>query len=206
MKHQVDATLTAALKEAGSAAERAELLMRYMKRRGQTRYDESVTQLEHALQCAFLARQAGAADTTIIAALLHDIGHLITDEEDANGDFLMEDWHHETIGAECLAPFVVEPVIEAMRLHVLAKRYLCSTDRGYVNGLSRASRRSFNLQGGQMSLEELADFERHPYHELAVSVRRWDDGSKVAGWEVPLLETYRRPMEACMLPRNPWQA
>lgn len=199
MTLQIDDELSATLAAARSAPERAGALIAYMVRRGQARYDESVTQLEHALQCAYLARQAGAPAATIVAALLHDIGHFVTNEQDPSSDFLTEDWYHENLGADCLAPFMVEPVIAAIRSHVLAKRYLCTIDPGYLNGLSQASQRSYRLQGGMMSAEEVADFERHPFHQLAVSVRRWDDGGKVAGWNVPLLQSYQSDIEASMI-------
>jgi len=203
MRCSVDPTLAESLALAASPADRTAVLFQYMERRGQTNYDESVTQLEHSLQCAHLARQAGASHEHVAAALLHDIGHFLTSEHDANDGFLAEDWCHETVGADCLAPFVALPVIAAIRLHVLAKRFLCTTDPSYLDGLSRASQRSFRLQGGIMSAAEVAEFQKHPYHELAVRVRRWDDGGKVSGWDVPGLETYRSHCEACMLRTSP---
>jgi predicted HD phosphohydrolase len=199
MKCRVDDSLAESLALAATSSDRVTVLFDYMQRRGQTHYDESVTQLEHALQCACLARNAQASNEEIIAALLHDIGHFLTDEDDAHGDFFAEDWCHETLGADCLSRFIAKPVIAAIRMHVLAKRFLCSTEPSYLAGLSRASERSFRLQGGEMSDLELAEFRAHPYYEIALRVRRWDDGGKVADWNVPLLETYRPELEACML-------
>jgi len=201
MKRRIDPTLAESLTRAASPAQRADVLFDYMKRRGQTNYDESVTQIAHSLQCAYLARQAGASGESVGAALLHDIGHFLTDEHADNGDFLAEDWRHEAVGADCLAPFVVESVIQAIRLHVPAKRFLCATDPAYFDGLSRASQRSLEVQGGKMSPAEAAAFRENRWHELAVRVRRWDDGAKVAGWEVPPLESYRSELEACLLAR-----
>ena len=151
------------------------------------------------MQCAYLARQAGASGESVAAALLHDVGHFLTDEHDANGNFLEEDWNHETVGADCLVPFVVEPVIQAIRLHVAAKRFLCTTDPSYYDGLSRASQRSFEVQGGKMSPAEVAGFRANAFHELAVRVRRWDDGAKVVDWNVPPIEAYRAELEAILL-------
>jgi predicted HD phosphohydrolase len=200
MRLQVDDALETTLAAARSGPERASVLMEYMERRGQARYDESVTQLEHALQCACLARQAGAPAEGIVAALLHDIGHFITSEQDPRSNFHVEDWCHENLGADCLAPFMVEPVIAAIRLHVLAKRYLCTTNPDYTNGLSPASQRSLRLQGGLMAADEVVAFEKHLFHHFAIAVRRWDDGAKVAGWNVPLLQSYRSDIEASMIP------
>ena len=199
MMHRIDSTLAESLTRAATLAQRADVLFDYMKRRGQTNYDESVTQIEHSLQCAYLARQAGASGESVGAALLHDIGHFLTDEHADNGDFLAEDWRHEAVGGDCLAPFVVESVIQAIRLHVPAKRFLCATDPAYFDGLSRASQRSLEVQGGKMSPAEEAAFRENRWHELAVRVRRWDDGAKVAGWNVPPLESYRSELEASLL-------
>ncbi len=199
MMHRIDSTLAESLTRAATLAQRADVLFDYMKRRGQTNYDESVTQIEHSLQCAYLARQAGASGESVGAALLHDIGHFLTDEHADNGDFLAEDWRHEAVGGDCLAPFVVESVIQAIRLHVPAKRFLCATDPAYFDGLSRASQRSLEVQGGKMSPPEEAAFRENRWHELAVRVRRWDDGAKVAGWNVPPLESYRSELEASLL-------
>ena len=49
------------------------------ERLGDRSYGESITQNEHALQCAALARDAVASDALIIAALFHDVGHLALD-------------------------------------------------------------------------------------------------------------------------------
>lgn len=199
MTHRIDSTLAESLIRATSLAQRADVFFDYMKRRGQTNYDENVTQIEHSLQCAYLARQAGASGELVGAALLHDIGHFLTDEHADNGDFLAEDWRHESVGADCLAPFVVESVIQAIRLHVPAKRFLCATDPAYFDGLSRASQRSLEVQGGKMSPAEAAAFRENCWHEMAVRIRRWDDGSKVAGCEVPPLESYRLELESSLL-------
>ena len=43
---------------------------------------EAVTQLEHALQAATLAKNNNATDELITASLLHDIGHLLHDLPD----------------------------------------------------------------------------------------------------------------------------
>jgi predicted HD phosphohydrolase len=49
--------------------------------RGDRMYSgEPVTQLQHALQCGQLAEQDGASDELVVAAFLHDLGHLINDQ------------------------------------------------------------------------------------------------------------------------------
>ena len=126
-----------------TAAQKIDTLFNYMEKRGQSFYDEVVTQLEHALQCAALAQQHNASPTLITGALLHDVGHIILDEHSAREAFLDTDLSHEEVGAQYLEPFFPAAVTTPIRLHVPAKRYLCTTDASYHDGLSEASKRSF---------------------------------------------------------------
>lgn len=188
----IDSSLAESLDQSTTPTERINALFAYMQQRGQSNYDESVTQLEHALQAAFLARATSASPESVTAALLHDIGHFLIDEQD---DFHTQDWHHEALGAEHIGPYFVDAVTEPIRLHVAAKRYLCTVDPSYHHGLSPASQHSLTLQGGTMSSEEVSAFEDNPYHAVAVLLRRWDDGAKVPGLKVPALESYRQDIE-----------
>jgi len=165
-------------------------------RRGATAYfGESVSMSEHSLQAAYFAQQEAAPPALIIAALLHDVGHLI---DDVPGD--IHEWttdaRHEEVGSRWLARRFPASVSEPVRLHVPAKRYLCATDRGYYAKLSSASVLTLKLQGGPMSPDETACFEAEPFHREAVRVRRWDDAGKVAGLIVPGLADYRALIEA----------
>ena len=47
------------------------------KQRGHQAYGEGVTELQHALQAAYLAELDDAPDNLIVAAVLHDIGHFV---------------------------------------------------------------------------------------------------------------------------------
>ena len=197
MKAQVDATLASELSR-GTPARRVDALFAYMEKRGQSFYDESVTQLQHALQCARQAELAVADPVQVTAALLHDLGHFLVDENDEQADFLTEDLLHEEIGAEYLQPFFSEEVTEPVKLHVPAKRYICTTDTAYYDTLSRASKRSFQLQGGPMSAAEQAEFESSPHWRNAVRLRRWDDLAKVKSIRTPGLERYREAVQSCL--------
>jgi len=139
----------------------------------------AVCLLEHALQAAHLARNEGATDCEIAAALLHDIGHMLPGEP------------HEIEGQRWLAPHFPPEVVDCVRLHVAAKRYLCAKNPYYPGRLSEASVRSLERQGGLMTAEEAAAFEAEPHFRSAVRVRLWDDAAKVAGWEVAGVEEYR---------------
>ena len=156
---------------------------------GSLYFGEAVTQLEHALQTAALAERSGAPDALVVAALLHDIGHLLhgLDEQTADRGI---DARHEDVGESWLASRFSPAVSEPVRLHVAAKRYLCATDPVYVSGLSEASRQSLTLQGGPMRDSDVHAFERTPWAQDAIRLRRWDDAAKVPGLRVPDVSHY----------------
>jgi [1-hydroxy-2-(trimethylamino)ethyl]phosphonate dioxygenase len=164
--------------------------------RGQGAYfGEVVTETEHALQCAHLAEGSGAGSELIAAALLHDVGHLLH----GLGEDIAEqgrDGRHEEGGAAWLARHFGPAVVDPVRLHVAAKRYLCAVQPDYHAGLSPASRLSLGLQGGPFTPDEVRRFEQEPWFRSAVAVRRWDDVAKVPGLAVPGLEHYRKHLEA----------
>ena len=167
-----------------------EILGLFARRGAAAYHGESVSQTEHALQAAERAEREGAPDHLVVAALLHDLGHLL----DGQDEDLAErgiDGGHEEAGCAWLSRHFGPEVTEPIRMHVAAKRYLCAVDRSYLDGLSPASRLSLSLQGGPMSAPESAAFESHPAHGDAVRLRRWDDAAKVPGLDLPGLEHYR---------------
>ena len=171
-----------------------------LERRGGADYgSERVTQLQHALQSAALAEEAGADAALISAALLHDIGHLVHDLGAAPAARGIDD-RHELRGREWLAGRFGEDVAEPVRLHVNAKRYLTATDPGYFATLSPGSVRSLALQGGPFSRELAAGFIALPFAEAAVRLRRWDEAAKVPGKPTPRLKHFRHYLEASLRP------
>lgn len=181
---------------ATSAEQFVDDLLRFMREEGATRYDDAVSQLDHALQAAHLADRSNAPSSEVAAALLHDVGHLLLEEHDAQGDFLDVDLEHEIVGAEWLAQIFPLAVTDPIREHVNAKRFLCTVDERYRSRLSRASQRSLELQGGLMSQGELQNARELPHFESAIALRRRDDGAKVQNREVPDLEHYRALLES----------
>jgi phosphonate degradation associated HDIG domain protein len=166
-------------------------ILRLFARRGASAYHgEAVSQAEHGLQAAELAESEGASDALVVAALLHDVGHLL-DGQDEDLATRGIDGHHEEAGSRWLARHFGPEVIEPIRLHVAAKRYLCAVDPAYLEGLSPASRLSLAVQGGPMGSEERAEFEGNPFYRDAIRLRHWDDTAKVPGLDVPGLEHYR---------------
>jgi [1-hydroxy-2-(trimethylamino)ethyl]phosphonate dioxygenase len=160
-------------------------------------FGEPVSQQEHALQAAWLAEEEGTKESLVVAAVLHDIGHLLhglpeTIAEEGT------DAHHEEIGHAWLRRHFGPEVTEPVRLHVAAKRYLCAVEPEYFAQLSPASVQSLELQGGPMTAEEVTEFEANPFGRDAVLLRRWDDRAKISGWEVPDLEHYHVRLEAAV--------
>lgn len=158
--------------------------------RGDSDYGgEAVTQRTHALQAAYFARRAGASPALTVAALLHDVGHLLHDLPEDAPDQGVDD-RHEQLAAGWLADRFGPEVVEPARLHVAAKRYLCAVEPGYYEALSNPSKLSLQLQGGPMSPEEVERFRALPHGDAAVTLRRCDDSAKVPELEVPGLEEY----------------
>lgn len=166
------------------------VLIDLLRERGNSAYGgEAVTQGEHALQSAWLAEQAGASPASITAALLHDLGHLVHHLPDDSPEQGIDD-HHEVIAARRLSKMFDPAVVEPIRLHVAAKRYLCAVEPGYWESLSVPSRTSLELQGGPMSREEVDRFRENPHCDAAVSLRRWDDLAKTADLVTPSLDHF----------------
>jgi [1-hydroxy-2-(trimethylamino)ethyl]phosphonate dioxygenase len=160
-----------------------------------------VSQLEHALQAAALAQQSGASNALVIAALLHDIGHLIHDLGESPAEQGIDD-RHESLGSAYLSRLFPPDVSEPVRLHVPAKRYLVATEGTYSGRLSPDSVRSLALQDGPMSAEEQAAFQRETFWRDAVALRRFDEDAKVRGAVTPPLLDYMPLIESCLRDRG----
>jgi predicted HD phosphohydrolase len=136
----------------------------------------------------------------VTAALLHDIGHILTDSDLPDSCAENLDDHHEVRAHGWLEKHFGLAVADPVRLHVAAKRYLCTIDKGYEAKLSPTSRKSFQDQGGQMSDEERSAFESEPYCDEALTLRRWDDLAKDETLTTPLIEAYRDVLTSCLKP------
>jgi len=159
-------------------------------RGGAAYFGEPVSQLEHALQTAHFATQAGSSPELVVAALLHDIGHLLHGLPESVAEAGI-DARHETAGYEWLLARFGPAVAEPVRDHVAAKRYLCRVEPAYLTRLSAASLKSLQLQGGPFDDDEVSQFESRPHYRQAVMLRRWDDEAKVPGLPVPSIGEYR---------------
>ena len=172
---------------------------------GATSYEgnrrESVSALNHALQCAQLAEDARAEAPLVVAALLHDVGHFVAIDDIGDKDDI--DDVHELRGVAVLVRDFPPAVIEPIRLHVAAKRYLTAVEPTYLRGLSPASVHSLAQQGGPFRGAEIARFEALPFAEHAVRLRRWDDLAKRPDWRTPSLAYYLALVDQVRVPARP---
>lgn len=155
-----------------------------------------INQLQHALQAAALAEADDAPPATVLASLLHDVGHMIHQLGEDPASRGVDDVHEE-LGARWLAERFGPEVSEPVRLHVAAKRYLCAAEPDYFGKLSADSVRSLALQGGPMSADEADEFRRHPQFSEAVRLRRYDEAAKDPRARTADFDHFLRHVPAC---------
>jgi gamma-butyrobetaine dioxygenase len=152
--------------------------------------NEAVDQRTHALQTAELAAAAHADDELIIAAALHDIGRA------GSVRSAYPELAHEEAGGVFVRTRATSRMAWIIEQHVPAKRYLVACDPDYSSKLSPTSVKTLARQGGPMSQVEVERFRQHPWHDAALTLRRWDDAAKDperVGMSIPdLLETFER--------------
>ena len=162
---------------------------------------EPVTQLEHALQTAHLAEQSGADDALVTACLLHDLGHLLNEQGDTPSLRGIDDTH-QYFALPFLRGLFPDALLDSIKLHVDAKRYLCQANPAYFAKLSDDSKRSLVLQGGVFGAEQAAAFIAQPGARDAVMLRQWDDLAKQAELPTPSLAHFMTRAARCALPRR----
>lgn len=168
-------------------------------RHGGAQYSgEPVTQLEHALQTAHFAEQSGAGDALVTACLLHDLGHLLNDQGETPTLRGIDDTH-QYYAIPFLRGLLPDSVLDAIRLHVDAKRYLCHANAGYYARLSDDSKRSLALQGGVFDADAAAAFFAQPGARDAVMLRQWDDLAKQPSLATPPLTHFLERAARCAL-------
>lgn len=175
-----------------------DIALLFARKGGEQYSGEPVNQLEHALQCALLAEQSGGDDELVTAALLHDLGHLLHDLG-ATPTLAGVDDVHQYRALPFLRGVFGAGVLEPIKLHVDAKRYLCATRPGYHDALSADSKRSLVLQGGVFDGAEAQAFITQPGAAAAVQVRIWDDLAKADGLPTPPLAHYLARARRCAL-------
>jgi len=172
----------------------------FARRGGEQYTGEPVTQLEHALQTAMLAEAEGADDELVTAALLHDLGHLLHDLGETPSLHGVDDVH-QFRAIPFLRGLFSDGVLDAVKWHVDAKRFLCRERPGYYDALSEDSKRSLALQGGIFDAAQAQGFIGQSGAASAVRLRIWDDLAKTAGLATPPLPHYLERASRCVLAR-----
>ena len=150
---------------------------------------EKVTMTEHMIQSAMLAEKNKSSSSLVCASLLHDYGHFILD----NPDKLVnqkKDGKHEDVAYQYLKKYFKENVVEPIKNHVKAKRYL-ARDQKYFQVLSEASKTSLDLQGGVMNNLEAIKFEKENFFDNSIKLRKFDEGAKITGLKIKSIEEYK---------------
>jgi 2-amino-1-hydroxyethylphosphonate dioxygenase (glycine-forming) len=172
-----------------------EIIFLYEKFGNANYIGEPVSQIEHMVQCAQLAQAAHAADDVVLAAFLHDIGHLCAfafpqQKLDTMDEYGIVD--HEKLGANyLLSKGFSKKIAQLVQSHVAAKRYLTYAFPQYFNQLSDASKKTLQQQGGVMAKEEAEEFEKDPLFEQYIALRKWDEQAKKIQQPLPNLQEYK---------------
>jgi len=158
---------------------------------------EKITMSEHMLQSAMLAEKVKSKDHLICSCLLHDYGHFIIEDPDklVEND---EDGNHESIGYEYLKNFFKKEIVEPIKYHVLAKRYL-ARNKKYYNLLSDASKTSLKLQGDILNKKESNSFEKMPYFKNAIKLRKFDELAKKTNVKIKSINDYKDLLNSQLL-------
>ncbi|KAK3854615.1 hypothetical protein Pcinc_036747 [Petrolisthes cinctipes] len=170
---------------------------------------EAVTQVQHALQAAHLAEEEGFPVQVVLGALLHDVGHLAGQREGQQIPRMVTQGvtlgvaQHEVLGEEYLKDLgFPSDVTHFVRSHVEAKRFLVASDSNYYQGLSDASKKTLEHQGGPMTQAEMESFKAHPQFKSSLRMREWDDKAKDPTAVTPTLDYYRQMCYDYLLQRN----
>jgi phosphonate degradation associated HDIG domain protein len=161
-------------------AQAVEEISRLFTEHGHHHYGESMDQIQHAVQAARLALADGSTEDMVLAAFLHDIGHLLVNEVPVSqrDDAI---YRHQSVGADYLRGLgFSERVADLVERHVDGKRYLTAVDPGYRDTLSEASIESLGFQGGPMDPAEVSAFEALGDRDAHLKLRHWDDEAKNA--------------------------
>lgn len=183
-----------------TAQQRVSELFALCQQQAQADYiGEAISQLEHMAQAAELAESEGADTELVLAAFLHDVGHFCAPLQRHKRMAANGRQGHEQVGAHWLRGLgFPQRLCDLVASHVDAKRYLCAREPGYFGALSPASRQTLVWQGGPMSPQQAAQFERDPLFADALRLRRWDEAAKVVGKPLPDLSRWQQMAQSLL--------
>ena len=158
---------------------------------------EKITMSEHMLQSAMIAEKKKSSSSLVCASLLHDYGHFLLEDPDKLVKNEL-DGKHEDIGYEYLKRFFKKDVVEPIKYHVLAKRYL-ARNKKYYNLLSDASKISLKLQGGKLNKKESNEFEKIPFFKNSIKLRKFDELAKKTNIKINSINKYKDLLSSQLL-------
>jgi len=158
---------------------------------------EKVTIAEHMIQSAMMAEKSKSKNNLICSCLLHDYGHFILEDPD---ELVLknQDGKHEDVGYEYLKKFFKKEVVEPIKNHVLAKRYL-TRNKKYYNQLSEASIVSLRLQGGLLNEKEAESFEKKEFFNESIKLRKFDEAAKKVGVKIKDITEYKSLLKVFLI-------
>ena len=158
---------------------------------------EKISITEHMIQTAMLAEKNNCSSSLICSSLLHDYGHFILENPDdlVNKE---KDGKHEDVGYKFLKKYFVKDVVEPIKYHVKAKRYL-ARDKKYYQILSKASKISLKLQGGIMDEKEANEFKNNEFFENSIKLRKFDEGAKKILPKIKSIKEYKNLLVSKLL-------
>ena len=153
-------------------------LQKLFAQKGSENYGEGLSQEAHMAQSALIALEDQCSEETIVAAGLHDIGHLL--EGDKFKSMAGYGIHqHDKLASELLSDIgFSDEICQMVELHVECKRYFCAVDPNYHDTLSPASQETLTFQGGPMNKEEVLEFKSYTNSANILKVREIDDMAK----------------------------
>ena len=144
-----------------------------------------------------IAEKSKSPNSLICSCLLHDYGHFILEDPD---ELVRKkvDGKHEYIGYEYLKKFFNKDVVEPIKYHVLAKRYL-ARDKKYFNSLSDASKTSLKLQGGVLNAKESKEFEKKAFFKHSIKLRKFDEVAKKTNIKIKSIIDYKELLSSQLI-------
>jgi predicted HD phosphohydrolase len=168
----------------GSVAELVELLARAATLRDEPEIDG----LSHALQCGAILRTERPDDAELaVAGLVHDISDAVYPDDHTD---------HDRRGAELVRELLGARVAHLVGAHVIAKRYLVTTDPTYRDQLSVRSVETLAMQGDALAGADLAALGEDPDLAAILDLRRADERAKDPTARVPALDSWTATLES----------
>jgi len=139
--------------------------------------------LAHALQCGAILRAERPEDPELaVAGLVHDIADIAYPDDHTD---------HDRRGAVLVEPLLGTRVARLVGAHVLAKRYLVTTEPAYRDSLSPRSIDTLAAQGNALADADLAALADDPDLTAILDLRRADERAKDPAARVPGLDAWQ---------------